>query len=189
MYNVIRKFLALYHHLSLPGIGNFNVELQPAQIDFADHRILPSKNKIVFSNNTLSAEKKFYEFLSHELNIDETQAIRNFTNFTARLQDDLNKKNNLSFKGIGTLTKQTAHVIAFEPDEMPLYFPELIAERVIRKNETHTVKVGEDERTSEEMYAALHEPQQVRKERWWIAASILAIIGIAAIVFYYTTHK
>ena len=189
MYSVIRKFLALHHHLSLPGIGNFNVELQPAQIDFADHRILPSKNKIVFSNNTIPAEKNFFEFISHELNIDEVHAIRNFTNFTARLKDELNEKHNIYFKGVGTLTKQSANVIAFQPDEFPSYFPEFTIERVIRKNETHTVKVGEDERSSEEMYAALHEPQQVRKEKWWIAASILAIIGIAAIVFYYTTHK
>ncbi|HEY2726916.1 MAG TPA: hypothetical protein VGI61_07070 [Parafilimonas sp.] len=189
MYNAIKKFLALYHHLSLPGIGNFTVETQPAKIDFANHTISSSKNKIVFSNDIFSAEKKFYKFLSHELNIDEVHAIRSFTNFTSRLQDDLNEKNNLYFKGIGTLTKQTSHVITFQPDEIPAYFPEFTAERVIRKNATHTVKVGEDERTSEEMYSALYQPKKIKKERWWIAASILAIIGIAAIVFYYATHR
>ncbi|MEP6465049.1 MAG: hypothetical protein ABJB05_02035 [Parafilimonas sp.] len=189
MYTVIRKFLALYHHLSLPGIGHFNVELQPAQIDFANHQILPTKNKIVFSNDTFPAEKKFYEFVSRELNIDEVHAIRNFTNFTSLLQNDLHEKNNLYFKGIGTLTRQTENVLTFQPDEMPAYFPDIIAERVIRKNETHTVKVGEDEKTSEEMYAALHEPRKIKKERWWIAASILAILGVAAIVFYYTAHR
>src|ERR1700710_3131511 len=101
MYNVIRKFLGLYHHLSLPGIGNFNVETQPAKIDFASHTISSSKNIIVFSNDKVQAGKKFYEFLSHELHVDEVQAIRSFTNFTSHLQDDLNEKNNLYFKGIG----------------------------------------------------------------------------------------
>jgi nucleoid DNA-binding protein len=188
MYIVIRKFLALYHHLSLPGIGNFNVETQPAKIDFASHTISCSKNTIVFSNDKVPAEKKFYEFLSRELHVDEVQAIKSFTNFTSHLQDDLNEKNNLYFKGIGTLTKQTSHVLTFQPDEMPVFFPDLTAERVIRKNAMHTVKVGEDERTSEEMHTALHQPKKIKKERWWIAAIILAVIGIAAIVFYYASH-
>ena len=89
MYNVIKKFLVLYHHLSLPGIGNFNVETQPAEIDFASHKIMPSKNTIVFSNDKIPAEKKFYEFLSNELNVDEVQAIRSFTNFATRLHRGL----------------------------------------------------------------------------------------------------
>jgi len=189
MYNAIKKFLALYHHLSLPGIGNFNVENQPAQIDFANRSITSSKNKIVFSNDKLPAEKKFYEFLSYELNIDEVQAVRNFTNFASRLQDDLNEKDILQLKGIGSLTKQTTNVLLFQPKEMPEYFPALTAEKIIRKNTTHTVRVGEDERTSEEMHTALHQPQKIKKERWWIAATILAVIGIAAIVFYYAAYR
>lgn len=189
MYYVIRKFLALHHHLSLPGIGSFSVEKQPAEIDFANRSIIAEKNKIVFNNDKLPAEKKFYEFLSYELNIDEVKAIRSFTNFTAQLQDNLNTENTVYFKGIGTLTRQTSHVLTFQPEEMPEYFPALTAERVIRKNTTHTVRVGEDEKTSEEMHTALHQPKKIKEERWWMAAIILAVIGIAAIIFYYYTHK
>jgi nucleoid DNA-binding protein len=189
MYSVIKKFLALHHHLSLPGLGNFVVETQPAKLDFANHIISPSKNAIVFSNDKIPAEKKFYEFLSRELHVDEVQATRSFTNFSSSLQDDLNEKNNLYFKGIGTLTKQTSNVLTFQPDEIPVYFPDITAERVIRKNASHTVKVGEDERTSEEMHTALHHPKKIKKDRWWIAAVILAVIGIAAISFYYASHR
>ena len=85
----------LHHHLSLPGIGNFSVETQPAQIDFTNRSITSSKNKIVFNNDKLPAEKKFYEFLSQELNTDETSAIQNLTNFTKQLQRDLDDKTDL----------------------------------------------------------------------------------------------
>ncbi|MBV9963693.1 MAG: hypothetical protein JO072_15735, partial [Parafilimonas sp.] len=142
-----------------------------------------------FNNDKLPPEKKFYEFLSHELKVDEVQAIRNFTDYTARLNDDLNKNHTLYFKGIGTLTRQTSHAVNFQPEEMPDYSPSLTAERIIRKNASHTVRVGEEERTSEEMQTVLHQPQKAKKERWWIAAAILGVIGIAAIIFYYTMHR
>ena len=116
------------------------------------------------------------------------QAIRSFTDFISKLQDDLNKKNDIYFKGIGTLTKQTSNVIVFQPDEILEYYPKLPAERIIRQNITHTLRVGEQEKTSEEMQAALHQSQIIKKERWWVTAAILAAIGIAAIVLYYMTH-
>ena len=165
MYNAIRKFFALHHHLSLPGIGSFLVETQPAKIEFANRSISSAKNSIVFNNDKLPPEKQFYEFLSNELKIDELQAVRSFTDYTTRLHDDLNKNHTLYFKGIGTLTRQTSHAINFQPEEMPDYFPTLTAERVIRKNASHTVRVGEDEKTSEEMHSVLHQPKKARKER------------------------
>src|ERR1700748_2731640 len=137
MYNIIRKFFALHHHLSLPGIGSFLVETQPSQIDFTNRSISSAKNKIVFNNDKLPPEKKFYEFLSNELKVDELQAIRSFTDYTTKLHDDLNKNHVLHFKGIGTLTRQTSHVFNFQPEETPEYFPALTAERIVRKNATH----------------------------------------------------
>jgi predicted cobalt transporter CbtA len=38
------------------------------------------------------------------------------------------------------------------------------------------------------MQAALNQPQAIKKERWWIAAAILAAIGIASIALYYLMH-
>jgi len=189
MYKAVLKFFALHHHLSLPGIGHFNVETQPAEIDFTDRSIISSKNKIVFSNDKLPAEKKLCDFLSLELNTDETRATQSLTEFTEQLQRDLDNNNSIYLKGIGTLSRQTSNVLTFQPEEIPAYFPPLIAERVIRKNTTHTVRVGEDEKTSNEMHTALRQPEKIRKEKWWIAAMILAITGIAAIAFYYATHK
>jgi len=189
MYKAVLKFFALHHHLSLPDIGNFSVETQPAQIDFTNRSITSSKNKIVFSNDKLPAEKMLYDFLSQELNTDETRAAQSLTEFTEQLQRELDNNNTIHIKGIGTLSKQTSQVLIFQPEEIPDYFPPIAAERIIRKNTTHTIRVGEAEKTSDEMQTALLQPEKIRKEKWWIAAVILAITGIAAIAFYYATHK
>jgi nucleoid DNA-binding protein len=189
MYKAVLKFFALHHHLSLPGIGNFSIETQPAQIDFTNRSITSSKNKIVFNNDKLPAEKMLYDFLSLELNTDEARATQSLAEFTEQLQRDLDNNNSIYFEGIGSLSKQTADVLTFQPEEIPEYFPPLVAERIIRKNTTHTVRVGEDEKTSDEMQTALLQPGKIRKEKWWITAVILAATGIAAIAFYYATHK
>jgi len=186
MYKAVRKFLALNHHLALPGIGNFSVEIIPAQIDIANRTILPSSTQIQFSNEKLPAEKLFYNFLARELNIDETQAVRRFTDFTTQLQSDLQENKPVVLKGIGELKKQTANVINFQSEQLPQYYPALTAERVIRKNAIHTIKVGEQEKTSDEMQTALNSQKEiVHEERWWIPAVILALIGILGIAYYY----
>ena len=186
MYNAVRKFLALYHHLALPGIGNFTLETVPAQIDIANRIVLPSATQIKFSNEKLPAEKFFYNFLAHELNTDEVQAVRWFTDFTAQLQTNIQNDKLIVLRGIGELKKQTSNVIIFQPETLPEYYPALTAERVIRKNATHLIKVGEEEKTSVEMHTALHAKETiVYEEKWWIPAAIMAFIGIAAIVYYY----
>jgi hypothetical protein len=186
MYSAIKKFLALHHHLSLPGIGNFNVEKIPAHIDIANRIIVPPSLQIKFSNKKLPPEKFFYYFLARELNTDEVQAVRNFTDFTSQLQNDIQHNKAIALKGIGELTKQPGNEIIFQPEQMPEYLPSITAERVIRKNTTHLIKVGEDERTSHEMQTVLQEKEQIiLEDRWWIPALVFALLGIAGIAYYY----
>ncbi|MFT4152570.1 hypothetical protein [Parafilimonas sp.] len=188
MLNEAAKYLIQYKQLALPGIGNFYVETRPAQIDFASRSITSKENKIEFSYDKHEPENSFYSFLAREINTNEAAAKLAFTEFAARLKHELNNKKNVYLKGIGTLVKQSG-VIAFEPEVMPVYFPRLVAEKIIRKNTAHTVRVGEDERTSEEMLTVLHQAQTLKKEKWWLAAGILALIGIAAIIFYYAVYN
>ena len=185
MYSAIKKFLALHHHLSLPGIGNFSVETNAAKVDFVNRVINPPSNQIKFSSEKLRPEKLFYNFLALELNIDEVQAVRRFTDFSTQLQSDIQQNKPVVLKGIGALKSSSGEII-FEPEMMPEYLPVLTAERVIRKNTTHIIKVGEEEKTSEEMQTVLQEKEQIiLEDRWWIPALVFALMGIAGIAYYY----
>lgn len=185
MYHTLKKFLILHHHLALPGIGNFSVEKLSARIDITNRTITPPVTKINFSNEKLPADKLFIHFLAQELKVDEPQAISHFTDFTTRLQSNIKEDKQVVIKGFGKLKKRSFDTLDFEPEEMPAYFPVLTAERVIRKNATHTVMVGEDEKTSDEMQVVLQEEATVVQDRWWIPAIILGVIGISALIYYY----
>ncbi len=189
MYNEVNKFFALHHLLALPGIGNFSVETNDAQIDFADRSIVSAQNKIVFSSKQLQPEKKFYDFLANELNINEEQAVISFAIFTSEIKNELDANKPVYFRGIGTLTKENPRAIAFQPETFTSFYPVITAEKIIRKNVGHTVLVGEEEKTSDEMQTVLQQTQPIKKERWWIAAAVLAVVGIGTIAFYYLTHK
>ncbi len=185
MYKAVRKFLMLHHHLPLQGIGNFRVETIPAQIDIANRAIQPSSLQIHFSEEKLPAERFFFNFLAQELNITEVQAVLRFTDFTTQLLSDLLEDKAVIFKGIGAL-KKSPDEINFQPEKLPRYYPTITAERVIRQNATHIIKVGEQEKTSIEMQTVLQEDEEIiRSERWWIPAAIFAFVGIAAIIYYY----
>jgi hypothetical protein len=190
----VKKYFSLHHHFALPGIGNFSFQTAQAHIDFVNREIKAPATAITFTNDNVVADKEFYNFLSRELQVDEPQAERQFEDFAASLKSELNEQKKIHLHGIGYLTKQSAHLFSFQPEEIPIdYFPVITAERVIRKNATHFVKVGEQERTSTEMHTALHQEVktvQIEKprERWWIPAAILAFIGIVALIFYYATH-
>jgi hypothetical protein len=185
MYNEVNKFFALHHHLVLPGVGNFKVEKSDSQIDFVNRSITSVQNKIVFSNNKLQPEKSFYSFLADELNINEEQATISFTIFSSEIKNDLAADKPVYFKGIGTLTREKTRIVSFQREETPVFFPAITAEKIIRKNVGHTILVGENEKNSEEMHATLHQSNAIQKERWRIAAIILAIIGVLTIAFYY----
>jgi hypothetical protein len=194
MHNATRKFFALHRHLALPGIGNFTITTSPAQIDFVNRKIDPPPTCITFSNDGFAPDKQFYNFLSRELSISDFEAEHQFTAFASSLKAQLNEVKTIHLNGIGQLTKQSSHVLSFRPEENANdYFPVLVAERVIRKNATHVVKVGEHEKTSTEMHTALHPEKkkiqtETRRERWWIPAAILAFIGIVALIAYYVVH-
>lgn len=180
----IKKFLFLHHHVSLPGIGSFSIEKKPARINVTDRVIEPPSSVIRFSNENSPAEKIFYNFLAHELNIDELQAVRTFTDFNIHLQSDIKQNKSVEFSGIGSLHADD-ETLTFVPEKLPNYYPPIAAERVIRKNVSHVIKVGEEEKTSEEMQTVLQQEEIVHKDRWWIPAAILGAVGIVAIVVYY----
>jgi hypothetical protein len=55
---------------------------------------------------------------------------------------------------------------------------------MIREKAVHTVRVGEQEKTSVEMSEWLH-PEEEKKSYWWTAALIVVIILVIFMVIYF----
>ncbi len=186
MTESLYKYLILYKKLALPGIGCFTVEQVPARLDFANKQLHAPLPAIRFSAGNVQADRHFFTFLANDLHSTDLEAIQQFNETVLRLKQELNSTGTIQLPQIGTLKKEFADTYSFQPAvSLQLYLPDINAERVLR-NESHTVMVGERERSSDEMRELLADDNRSR-HKWWIYAIILGVLGIAALVYYYTT--
>ncbi|HXL55482.1 MAG TPA: hypothetical protein VN958_04445 [Chitinophagaceae bacterium] len=187
MHQYIHKYFALYKNVTLPGIGSFNTEKQNARLDFINKTLHPPVPIIRYDKYDRTDER-FYNFLSRETGVSENDMINNFNHFTEQLKEQLETKHVLQLQGIGILTKNASGYSFVADNTVQTFFPDLIAERVIRQNAEHTVKVGEEHKTSTQMHKELRQIE-VKKDNWFVTALILGAIGVVAIALYYLIKK
>lgn len=184
MYGYLYKYLVLHKKLVLPGIGVFKIDQVPSRIDFVNKKLYPFSPVIRFTQGTTLADKYFYRFIASGFSIDELEAIQRFNEFLFHLKEQFTLNGFVDFPGLGRLTKQYSNTYTFKPDGfVQSLYPDVHAERIVRKNEGHLVKIGEDEVHSHDLL-----DKEVPKKKmpvWIIYALILAALGIGAIAYYY----
>ncbi len=188
MYGYLYKYLVLHKKLQLPGIGLFKIDHVPSRIDFINKKIHPFFPVIRFTQGATIADKYFYRFIAAGLSIDELEAIQKFNEFLFHLKEQFSLNGFVDFPGIGRLTKQFSSTYSFKPENtLQSLYPDVHAERVIRKNASHTIKIGEEEVNSLE--EKTEEPADKPEiENWKIHALVLALIGIMVIAYYFLTR-
>ena len=191
MYNSLYKYLIFYKRLALPNIGLFSVEQVPGRLDFLNKQLHSPIPVIRFATDkSVVADKQLFEFLAADMGISTIESIKQFNDLSFHIKNELASKGEFVLTGIGTLKKEFGDNYGFQPEvSIQQYFPEATAERIVRKEATHTVKVGERERSSDEMMEMLSEEGVAEgPDRWWMYALILGILGLAALVYYYKSH-
>ena len=186
MFQILYKYLILNKQVSIPGVGLFQVVQVPARLDFTKQVIHSPVPTIKFTNTSSSADKSFFEFVAHELNIQEFDTIRKFHDFSHKLKNDVNTHKSIELPGIGLLTKNTLGELSFEPAALlNEYFPDTLAGTELTEEIHHPLPTDEELTSTFGSDINDDEIHVVKKERWWIAAIILAVIGIASIAYYY----
>lgn len=185
MLQSLQKYFILYKKLSLPGIGWFTLEEGSARLDFTEKKLRAPSPVINFYPQAALPNKTFFQFLSEELEVDEVQAVRHFNGLVYELRDRLNSSGVINLPGIGTLNKNETNEYSFKVDTaLAQYFPDLSVERIIRQGAEHTIRVGEHERTNKQMHEMLLAEENEPKDYWWLYAILLALAGIAALIYY-----
>lgn len=153
----------------LPGIGTFEVVVKSADTYFGHHEILAPMPSIIFDPST-----------------KDENIFNEFTALSELILKELHSKRMITLKGIGNFILNTDDVIEFLPLKINESFLQpVIANRVVRQDVEHTILVGDNEVTSTAMTDYYEEEAKgASKNSWWIAAVILAVIGIIAIVVY-----
>ena len=171
MYHVIAPSLFQNKICRLPGIGTLVMISHSAETDFVNGRIKSPYETIDFIPEQ-KGEKLFNEFSA----------------MSELLQKNLDENNNVFLTGIGTFTKDKTGEISFAPGSVdPVFTFPVPVKRVIRQDAEHAILVGDQQTTNVEMADYFSEKQPL-KNRWWVWSIVLAVIGIAALIFYFSKY-
>ncbi|MBK5272178.1 MAG: hypothetical protein JJE22_14305 [Bacteroidia bacterium] len=188
MYLELYQFLIRHKQLPVPGIGTFLLERKPAISDFYNRQINPPAYTIALQKDVKAPSKLFFIWLADALNISDREAIIQFNDFIFNLKKKVSAGEVINWNGVGSLSKGYAGEIKFIPVAKQLFFDQpVVAEKMVREKAEHTIRVGEDERTSTQMTELLNKPTEKRSFIWDFAlmATFLVIMFIA---WYFSQH-
>jgi len=183
----LRNYLKTHKKLSLHGIGIFVLEETTAQLDFTAKLLYPPVSEVRFEPESQPNNNQFFNFLSRDMKVDKITSVKLYNEEMHRIKEALVKDGEYNLCGIGVLSRQPNDAISFttyNPGNSLL--PVIGVERVIRREGTHTIRVGEDERTNKHMEELLAQPPETAKKSYWWVYVIIAVLVIAVIILLFT---
>jgi hypothetical protein len=176
---LLTKYLLQHKRVSIPFIGTFELVRQPPHVSIGDKRI---SAPFFVTRHFKKDEVPEHQVLSFSSGEERERSKQELYSFGEQLQKAV-KKNPLQWKGIGTL-KYAASEVVFEPEEIRVEgLQALPAEKVLRENVQHSIRVGDQQMTSQQVTDALHHTDQ---ERDWsmLAGWILLILALASLLVF-----
>lgn len=181
------KYLVLHRRLDIPGLGRFLIENKPARMEEGGKLIQAPVPVIGFRQQTVQADKQFYDFLAWEMDTDEVDAINRFRDYAEALKTKAAGESGAEMQEMGCLFIHADGTTEFRavagPNELlpPVSLPDgIVFEHAASMPYALKTK---DVDTSDE--SAEVEPAPASNNKWWIYAAILLLIGIGIILFYY----
>lgn len=177
MQHLIAQYLFHNKHCSLPGLGTLAVETSNASSDFVNKQILPPVPSIVFSAGE-TGTGGFANYVAAKENKSYGESMELVKDYVSLL------KKGKHINGVGQFHVDASGNIEFRAAEINANLLQPVkAERVIHPEAEHIMLVGDKETTNTQM-TEYYSEEPVPKDRWWIPAIVLGILGIAVIVIY-----
>ncbi len=193
MYQLFYKYLILNQRVSVPGLGNFYVDKSPAHLDFIHKRITPPESTIGFKDDAVILDKPFIEYLKKELKLQDVDVLKTIQDFSHRIRQGA-EAGGISLPGIGKLQSGYEGNLLFLPEKkQEQSFKAIDLQNPIY---THAKLIdiydysGESVRMIEQVYIPKPGEKEIyhhgqKEDYWWVYAIILAIMGMAALFYYY----
>ncbi len=188
MYEELYRYLLQHKQLPVPGIGTFLLERKPASIDFPNKQMKPPMYRFVMKTTELIPSRKLFAWLGAAFNTGEEDAITRFNDFVLDMKKQVAAGDIIHWNGVGTIQKGVADEITFSPlAEMLIPEQPVPAAKVLRQKAEHTVRVGEEEKTSAEMTEMLSQPKE-KRSLWWAWALAIGLSAVIFISWYFSEH-
>ena len=182
MVELIARYLSFQKQVSIKDVGTFSVEELPARLDFPN-RLLHAPEHILHFNTKWSEDEPFKQWAQKQLGLSQKELEEQLQNLSAEFQRTLSEKSELTWNGIGQFSMSDQQQIVFASALETVKLPPVTAEKVIRKNAQHSIRVGEQEKTNVEMEELLQKQSRKTLNLWWLLALALFLTAFLAILF------
>jgi hypothetical protein len=187
MYAELYQYLIQHKELPVPGIGTFLLERRPASVDFPNKLIDPPSYAISLQPGSYVPGKRFFNWLAVSLGVTDREAIFRFNDFAFDMKKQISDGASIDWEGVGVLNKGLGGDVKFSPVDTLVFEKPVPAEKVIRQKAEHMVRVGEDEKTAEEMTEMLSRKEEKRRS-WWPWSLAIILLAIIFISWYLSRH-
>lgn len=186
MLDLLQRYFFLFHHLHLPGLGKLALVKTPPALHFAERQLTAPVFTVEWIPHAEGEEAPQVWWLAKQLMTDTLTVNASLESFCAEITSTLANGKTFNLPLIGRFSMTPTGNIDFSSslDTAP-YLAPVVAERVIRPEESHKVVVGNDERTSEEMEAFLSQQNTAtQRAGWWWGALIILLIILVALGYH-----
>jgi hypothetical protein len=188
MQNQIASYLFQHKTCPLPGLGTLSVIHSGAEADFTNKSIAAPKSFIEFSDTQTDATG-LLNYLSATFGGNTYEVSEALDHFCDNLRNKMTLQPDVELENLGSFFVDVSGKINFKPAELPAVLAQpVFAERVIHPDAEHQILVGDKETTNTVMTELLA-PKSETKDRWWIWAIVLGLVGIATVVIYFTVFN
>ena len=184
MDQLIASYLFQTKNCPLTGIGSLHIIPTATITDFSNKLIYPPTAAIQFDTKEQETAP-LINYLSRQSGSSFNDAQQAYESFCSQLKDKATQNGRSVWEGVGQFQVDESGNIHFQQQELPSGFSQPVdAVRVIHPEATHQVLVGDKETTNVAMTEYFSEKPEV-KDRWWIWAIALGLIGIGALAYYF----
>jgi hypothetical protein len=177
---LLTKYLLQYRRLSIPHVGTFELVQHSPEFNVVDQLIRPPSFRLDWNQNDLLTDHQLC-YLADSIRSDKEKVREELESFGKKLRTEV-RKESFNWRGIGTLTGEND---AIAVDEGFLKMDGLTvvpAHKLIRENVEHSVLVGDQQMTSQQVADTLTKGSKKRSYKLMIGW-ILFFLALAAIVF------
>jgi hypothetical protein len=182
------QFLVQHGRAFIEGVGCFTTSNSAVRTDVTNHLLHPASTTWLFSATEGGAAEKdaFIQYLQAQNGLSATEARSQYHEFTKTIQEQLQNGQAVNLEPVGDLSLDAGGQPFLTARRTTSFLQPVTAHRIIRKNEVHSMVVGENERTNIEMAEMLNEDAAPAKNRWWIAALVIAAAAITLMVWHFS---
>jgi hypothetical protein len=183
MQKLIANYFFEHNTCNIPNLGLLKTTTTSAQFHFGEKQMEAPKQTIVFETN--NSDNAFVNYVAQCKNCNITEAETLIGTFVDKVKM-LDSSNEIDIAFVGKFKKSKENELVFEQNIYPEPFlPNVAAEKIIHKNDAHSMVVGDVETNTAAMTEYLEPKAKSKFNKWWISAIVIAALSLILLSVYF----